>query len=264
MLPLVWVFIAALARGADDASQTWKAFAGFAYFKVWMSALVVGIGLVALNWVIWWLMGVTASRGSAVLPGRFLESTGAQAWMVTAAAGICYFPLLVLQPALSLTEARRPSRDANDINGRRTISWLIVGMMCVLAPFSLFVPAFGMTTAAWIVFMGILNYVAYRDIFERRSANLPETVATASAVVAAHATEQCRAFANRYFTLRGLRIADTDQRPKWGQGIDRIRHQRCRNGIVIAIPPSGENCSRLRWNRFHVPVESAFMMRWKP
>jgi hypothetical protein len=189
MLPLVWVFIAAIARGADDASQTWKAFAGLAYFKVWMSALVVGIGLVALNWVIWWLMGVTASRGSAVLPGRFLESTGAQAWMVTAAAGICYFPLLVLQPALSLTEARRLSRDANDINGRRTISWLIVGMMCVLAPFSLFVPAFGMTTAAWIVFMGVLNYVAYRDIFERRSANLPKTVATASAVVAAHATE---------------------------------------------------------------------------
>jgi Flp pilus assembly protein protease CpaA len=39
-----------------------------------------------------------------------------------------------------------------------------------------------MTAAAWIVFMGILNYVAYRDIFERRSANLP-LVATAPIAV---------------------------------------------------------------------------------
>jgi hypothetical protein len=186
VLPWVWVFVAAIARGADDASQTWKAFAGLAYFKVWMSALVVGIGLVALHWVIWWLMGVTAPRGPALLPGQLLEFTGTQAWMVDAAAGICYFPLLVLQPTLSLAEARRLSRDANDINGRQTISWLMVGMIGVLA----FVPSFfGMTTAAWIVFMGVLNYVAYRDIFERRSANLPKAVATASSVVAAHAAK---------------------------------------------------------------------------
>jgi hypothetical protein len=189
VLPLVWVFVAAIARGADDASQMWKAFAGLAYFKVWISALVVGIGLIALHWVIWWLMGATASRGSALLPGQLLEFTGTQVWMVSAAAGICYFPLLVLQPTLSLAEARRLSRDANDINGGQTISWLMVGMIGVLALFGVFVPAFGMTTAAWIVFMGVLNYVAYRDIFERRSANLPKTVATASAVVAAHAAK---------------------------------------------------------------------------
>jgi hypothetical protein len=70
--------------------------------------------------------------------------------------------------------------------GRQTLSWLMVGMIGVLAVFGVFVPAFGMTTAAWIVFMGVLNYVAYRDIFERRSDNLPKTVATASAVVVAH------------------------------------------------------------------------------
>jgi hypothetical protein len=32
------------------------------------------------------------------------------------------------------------------------------------------------------------------------------------------------------------------------------------NAIIITIPPSGENCSRSRSNRVHVPVESAFMM----
>jgi hypothetical protein len=39
------------------------------------------------------------------------------------------------------------------------------------------VPAYGMTSAAFLVFMGVLNYVAYRDIFERRSGNLPKQVA---------------------------------------------------------------------------------------
>jgi hypothetical protein len=49
-----------------------------------------------------------------------------------------------------------------------------------------------------------------------------------------------------------------------GDSHQRFHHQRCRNAIVIAIPPSGEDCSRSRWNRVNVPVESAFMMRWKP
>jgi hypothetical protein len=49
-----------------------------------------------------------------------------------------------------------------------------------------------------------------------------------------------------------------------GDSHRRFHHQQCRNGIVITIPPSGKNYSRSRWNRVHVPVESAFMMRWKP
>ncbi|HXN10818.1 MAG TPA: hypothetical protein VN859_06210, partial [Steroidobacteraceae bacterium] len=35
-------------------------------------------------------------------------------------------------------------------------------------------PLFGLTNAALLVFLGILNYVAYRDIFERRSENTPQ------------------------------------------------------------------------------------------
>ncbi len=35
------------------------------------------------------------------------------------------------------------------------------------------IPAYGMTTAAFLVFFGALNYVAYRDTFERRSENFP-------------------------------------------------------------------------------------------
>ncbi len=43
------------------------------------------------------------------------------------------------------------------------------------------IPAYGMTTAAFLVFFGVLNYVAYRDIFERRGENLPEQIMTPQA-----------------------------------------------------------------------------------
>jgi hypothetical protein len=44
----------------------------------------------------------------------------------------------------------------------------------------------------------------------------------------------------------------------------RFRRHRCRCGIVIIIPPNAEKRSRSRWNRVHVHLESAFIMRWKP
>jgi hypothetical protein len=44
----------------------------------------------------------------------------------------------------------------------------------------------------------------------------------------------------------------------------RFLHHRCRHGIVITIPANVENRSRSHWNRVHVPLESAFTMRWKP
>jgi hypothetical protein len=190
LLPLAWVLIAALARGADNSLQNWKALRSLTRPTVWVAALVIGLGLVALDIAIDLLLfpGVHW-RNEKLRPGRLLDSTAAQAWMVMTAAGICFFPLLVLEPALSFREAWRFARSATEINGRRTISWLMVGMLFVGALLGLFVPAFGLTTAAWIVFVGVLNYVAYRDIFERQSTNLPEAVATASIVVAAPAID---------------------------------------------------------------------------
>jgi hypothetical protein len=35
------------------------------------------------------------------------------------------------------------------------------------------IPSYGIGEAVWLVFMGTVSYVAYRDIFERRSENLP-------------------------------------------------------------------------------------------
>lgn len=176
VLPLVWVFIAAMARGVDNPSQTWKAFAGLARLKVWMSALGVGVGLVALEWTVWLLLGNPAQHGYQVTPGRFLDYTGAQAWIVYAAVDFCFFPLLILEPELTLREARQLSKSASYLNGWKTVRGLMAAMLAVALGLQLFIPAYGMTSAAWIVFMGILNYVAYRDIFERRSANVPQVV----------------------------------------------------------------------------------------
>jgi hypothetical protein len=190
LLPLAWVLIAALARGADNAMQNWKALTRLTRPTVWVAALVVGLGLVALDIAIDLLLFPGAHwRDEKLHPGRLLDSTAAQAWLVMTAAGICFFPLLVLEPALSFQEVLRFSKSATEINGRQMISWLMIGMLFVGALLGLFVPAFGLTTAAWIVFVGVLNYVAYRDIFERQSTNSPETVATDSVVVAATAVD---------------------------------------------------------------------------
>ena len=35
------------------------------------------------------------------------------------------------------------------------------------------IPSYGIGEAVWLIFVGTLTYVAYRDIFERRTDNLP-------------------------------------------------------------------------------------------
>jgi hypothetical protein len=49
-----------------------------------------------------------------------------------------------------------------------------------------------------------------------------------------------------------------------GDSHRRFHSHRCRHGIVVTIPANNENRSRSHWNRVHVPLESAFTMRWKP
>ena len=190
LLPLAWVVIAAIARGADNSTQNWKALTSLTRPPVWMAALAIGLGLIALDVVIQRLLFPDLDwHEEKMRSGHILELTCAQALMVMGVAGICFFPLLVLEPGLSFPEVRRLSLSATEINGQKTIFWFMFGMMFVAAVVETFVPAFGLTNAVWIVFVGVVNYVAYRDIFERRSENSPKSVATASAVVAAHAPE---------------------------------------------------------------------------
>jgi hypothetical protein len=193
LLPLAWVVIAALARGADNSKKNWKALSSLTRPTVWMAAFAIGLGMITLDLVIQRLLfpgldGTTESMRS----GRVLVLTCAQACLVTGVTGICFFPLLVLEPALSFPEVLRFSKRATEINGRKEIYWLMFGLLLAAGILSgipeMLVPAYGLTTAAWIVFVGVLNYVAYRDIFERQSANSPKSVATGSAAVTVQAT----------------------------------------------------------------------------
>jgi hypothetical protein len=189
LLPLAWIVIAALARGADNSKQNWKALSSLTRPTVWMAALAIGLGMITLDLVIQRLLfpgldGTTESMRS----GRVLVLTCAQACLVTGVTGICFFPLLVLEPALSFPEVLRFSKSATEINGRKEIYWLMFGLLLAGAILGILVPAYGLTMAAWIVFVGVLNYIAYRDIFEGQSANSPKSVATGSAAVTVQAT----------------------------------------------------------------------------
>jgi hypothetical protein len=192
LLPLAWVVVAAMARGADDASQNWKALRSLNHPRVWMAALAIGIGLVTLSLVIQRLLFPELDLHDEQLrSGRILDLTGAQAWMVMTAGGICFFPLLVLEPALSFPEVLRLSKSATEINGRHAISKFMLILMCAAGVTEMLGRAWGLTSAVWIVFTGVINYVAYRDIFERRSENAPAAVASrATSAASTHGLTQ--------------------------------------------------------------------------
>ena len=181
VLPAVWIFISAVARGADDTRRTWPALAVLARLQLWRGALACGAQLAALHWIIFralqWLDPAFSSDVPGTYlqaPGEFLDSIAANIVSVSIWMGVCYFPLLALVPGVSADDARRLSKKASAINGE-CIIWVFTGTLVAGANLLVAIaPAYGMTIAAFIVFTGILNYVAYRDIFERR-ANLPKT-----------------------------------------------------------------------------------------
>jgi hypothetical protein len=184
-LPLVWAVASALARGADDRSQTLSAFAGFLRLRLWASILFAGALIVCVLWTIDFLFdsilqfSILNHETRVSRSGQLLGAIGGQALLVYCFCGPCLLPLLVLMPALSFEEARRLSNRAAEINDWQQFLGLLLRLFCVAAIMT-FLPAYGLSEAAWMVFMGVLNYVAYRDIFERRPGNLPQEAAVPS------------------------------------------------------------------------------------
>jgi hypothetical protein len=184
VLPVLWIVIGAVARGADDAGRTRQALAGLARKQLWAGALVPGASLAVLHWIVFRMfqhldLALNSGAPGPFLqrPGEFLESIAMNIVSVSIWVGACYFPLLALVPDVSAEDARRLSKKASSINGELVI-WIFIGTLVVGASVLVaLVPACGMTAAAFIVFMGILNYVAYRDIFEQRAENIPKTIA---------------------------------------------------------------------------------------
>jgi hypothetical protein len=178
-LPFVWALVASVARGADDGSQTWSAFAGFAHRRLWMGVLASGAVLVAFDALIHLtsFLVLSALEPAPVInrSADLVHTLGGQVAFFYWLFGVCLLPLLVLQPGLSPVHARDLSLRAVAINGRRPFDELVVVALLIGLPLH-FIPASGLGEVVWVVFTGTLNYVAYRDIFERRAENLLELV----------------------------------------------------------------------------------------
>jgi hypothetical protein len=179
-LPLLWVLVSAVARGADDHSLTRQSISQLCRRSVWIGALSVGVVLATLSWFLHSLSHgfaeAVARHPSAYLQrqGELLASIEAAVVLIVGSSGLTYCPLLVFVPDLSPHHAITLSRRADKINGVVTIlimtGILAIGDLYLAAA----IPLYGMTTAAFLVFFGVLAYVAFRDVFEGRSENLAQ------------------------------------------------------------------------------------------
>jgi hypothetical protein len=191
LLPGIFAIICAVARGADDGSQTWSVLRGFVDWRFWGKALCGGLAVAlfewAINWVVVHALFLSSEPASKALysheSGALLTTIASKTFLVNWVLGLCYAPLIFFWPNLSFVETRKLSQSAATVNDRGRFTNLLCGVMFFGVPLTL-IPSYGMTEAALLVFLGILSYVAYRDIFERRDENFPAaatTTATASA-----------------------------------------------------------------------------------
>jgi hypothetical protein len=182
LLGLVWVFIAALARGADDPSRIGSALRHVVQPKVWIGASASAAVIVCMQMVfLWTLAGAIRTHGhmfSETLeqPGDLVACIDVDAAFVSLFFDPFYFPLLALVPGIAAMDARSLSKRAARINGSVVIS---LGFGLIIVPPILVaevVPVFGLILATTLTFLGVFNYVAYRDVFERRADNEPQRV----------------------------------------------------------------------------------------
>lgn len=178
-LPIVFVLVSAIARGVDDAQATWSAISQLKRGSVWMGALAAGLLVASVT-----LFLATSLRGAhdaLVKPaashywdsGQFAGSMTSNIVLLYVFTGLCFYPLLVFAPTVPVRSIFMMSRTAADLNGGVVVAFFVAAVAITADALALVFPAFGMTTAVFIVFLGIFNYVAYRDIFERRADNRP-------------------------------------------------------------------------------------------
>ena len=162
LLPVFWIAISLLSRKSDRTFGRSEQAELVVSGRTWTGGLLPGCMLAVVNWLLHWAL--SASPDYAGIIGSYTLNS----LLLVASVGVCYFPLLALAPGLTLVEALQLSRKASSLNGE----WLIVTFVTVLSlvpdAFAHAVPAGVIVTAAVLVFIGVFNYVAYLDIFERR------------------------------------------------------------------------------------------------
>lgn len=162
LLPVFWIAMGLLSRRADRGLDR----SGLREFALsghlWACALVPGCLLAGVNGLLRWAL--SGSPAYADMIGSYTLNC----LLMVSALGVCYFPLAALVPGLSMRDACQLSRKASRLNGEWAIVIFITALSLAPDVFARPVPAGLIVTAAFLVFIGVFNYVAYLDIFERR------------------------------------------------------------------------------------------------
>jgi hypothetical protein len=170
LLPVFWILLSLLSRQSDRAMGRSELLQHAVSGHTWRSGLLPGSLVAAAGWLLHW-----AFSASPVLT----EVVGSCTWnclLLVAPLGVCYFPLIALAPGLTILEACQLSKKASRLNGESLIVMFVAALSLAADGFARAAPAGAIASAAIFVFIGVFNYVAYLDIFERRLEYAPQRV----------------------------------------------------------------------------------------
>lgn len=193
LLPALWTLVAALAHSADKSLGVQQTVAGLMRGAVWRGVLFAAAVLAGLqileSGAIAALPQKFHDHTAFGLPGRFVSTFALYAAFATLWLGSCFFPLLLHAARAPWNLLYHLSRRAARMNDN-IIVMTFVGCVVILADsLSAVLPAYGMTMACFLVFLGVFNYVGYRDIFEGRTKNAPVASAQPLARESTHSVE---------------------------------------------------------------------------
>jgi hypothetical protein len=167
LLPL-WTVLGLLARHAERSPGRTELLHRMARGVV--GASVPACPLACVSWLVHW-----ALAGSPAIAGVI----GSLTWdtlLVVLPLGVCFCPLVALGSGLSVVDTYHLSRKASRLNGEATIVAFMAGLAALADWLAWVLPAAALITAAFLVFTGVFCYVAYRDIFERKTERAAQPV----------------------------------------------------------------------------------------
>ena len=170
LLPCYWIVLSLLSRRSDRDFGFSVLLQHMASRRLWGGGLLPGCLLASVGWLL-----------RRALPGSpfLVDFIGSYTWnclLLVAPLGVCYFPLMALAPGLTIGDACQLSKKASRLNGEWLIVLFVAALSLTADGFARAGPAGDIVSAAILVFIGVFNYVVYRDIFERRTEYAAEAV----------------------------------------------------------------------------------------
>ncbi|MGH8319227.1 MAG: hypothetical protein ACREUL_14830 [Steroidobacteraceae bacterium] len=170
LLPAFWILVSLLSRQSDRPVDRSALLQLAASTSVWGGGLLPGCLLASVSWLVHWALGASPDIANLV---------GSNTWscsLLVVPLGVCYFPLMALAPGLTVIEACQLSKKASRRNGEWMIVTFVAALSLAADVFARAARAGEIVAAALLVFIGVFNYVAYVDIFERRLEYAPQPV----------------------------------------------------------------------------------------